>query len=285
MKHMQKDGNLSDIQLILTDLDGTLLLPDYNSIGERSKQALRSASLHGIKLSICTGRCMRFIPRPALEPDLFDYAITSNGAVCTDLATKKTVFTQYLSADKAKMCWSILQKVDPMVEWNVNGRLLLERRKYDRWVEMYPWNIRCLENGQVVLIDDIETYFNDGAPHLEKVNVLGVNADVKEFLISRLSETNDFSWLGATGDTLEITDSKTDKGTALRKLCTYLDIDVCKTLAFGDSPNDIALLSAAGYGVVVANGQPDVLAMADDQALSNEAEGVGLYIDQNILTP
>lgn len=272
-----------DMRLILTDLDGTLLRPDYHSIGERTIRALHDARAQGIKLSICTGRCMKFIPAPALEPGLFDYAITSNGAVCTELATGKSVFTQYLSAEKAKLCWNILRMVDPMVEWNVDGRLLLERRNYDRWLKMMPWNEHCVEKGQAALIDDIEDYFRNGAPRLEKVNVLGLSHSEMGQLVPRLAAAGAFSWLGATGDTLEITDRQTTKGTALKRLCAALGIDVSRSMAFGDSPNDIALLMQAGRGVVVANGQPEALAVADDRTLSNAEDGVGVYIEQHVL--
>ena len=52
----------------------------------------------------------------------------------------------------------------------------------------------------------------------------------------------------------EIISRAFNKGTAVIRLCEYLDIPVADTIAFGDSMNDLEMLQTAGLGICMANG-------------------------------
>ena len=54
-------------------------------------------------------------------------------------------------------------------------------------------------------------------------------------------------------------------------------------LAFGDSLNDLSMLTAAGRGVAMANAREDVKALIPARCLSNEQDGVADYIDKFVL--
>lgn len=64
------------------------------------------------------------------------------------------------------------------------------------------------------------------------------------------------------------------KGMALRRICEQNHIDVAECMAFGDSGNDIEMLRLAGYSYAMANACMDVKAVAKEEALSCEEEGV-----------
>jgi 3-deoxy-D-manno-octulosonate 8-phosphate phosphatase KdsC-like HAD superfamily phosphatase len=51
-------------------------------------------------------------------------------------------------------------------------------------------------------------------------------------------------------------------------------------VAFGDMPNDLAMLEWAGRGVAVANAHPDVLAAADEITLSHLDDGVAATLER-----
>lgn len=65
-----------------------------------------------------------------------------------------------------------------------------------------------------------------------------------------------------------------DKGTALEALQRTLGVDADQTVSFGDFPNDLGLLRAAGLSFAMANGHPDVLAAARFTAPANTQDGV-----------
>lgn len=61
---------------------------------------------------------------------------------------------------------------------------------------------------------------------------------------------------------VEVTAAGVDKGEALRALADRLGVPHESTLAVGDSENDRAMLQKAGVAAVMANGMPEIQALA-----------------------
>jgi hydroxymethylpyrimidine pyrophosphatase-like HAD family hydrolase len=74
------------------------------------------------------------------------------------------------------------------------------------------------------------------------------------------------------------------KGTATAALCRKLGISWEEVLAIGDGPNDMSLLAAAGFGVAMANGSPEVQAIAQAIAPSNQENGAAVAIARYVLS-
>jgi hypothetical protein len=53
--------------------------------------------------------------------------------------------------------------------------------------------------------------------------------------------------------------------------------------AFGDDLNDIDLLQWAGYGIAMGNAREEVNATADSVTLSNQEDGLAVWIEENVL--
>lgn len=65
-----------------------------------------------------------------------------------------------------------------------------------------------------------------------------------------------------------------DKGEAVRALQRDMGIGREQTVAFGDFPNDLGMVRAAGESFAMANGHPEVIAAARHVAPPNSEEGV-----------
>ena len=79
---------------------------------------------------------------------------------------------------------------------------------------------------------------------------------------------------------VEITPPDVDKGTGLAIAAAELGIDASEVLVFGDMPNDIPMFKWAGWRrVAVENAHPALMALADEVTLSNERDGVAIYLD------
>lgn len=72
---------------------------------------------------------------------------------------------------------------------------------------------------------------------------------------------------------------------SLRALAKLLDIDIADTIGCGDSANDMAMLEAAGVGVVVSNATPDTAAIADYCAKSSCDDGVFAEVLEKFIEP
>lgn len=62
---------------------------------------------------------------------------------------------------------------------------------------------------------------------------------------------------------VELVRRDVNKGSALRQMCAACGIPVQRSIAFGDSANDREMLSAAGWGVSMGNGDAVIKSQAD----------------------
>lgn len=79
---------------------------------------------------------------------------------------------------------------------------------------------------------------------------------------------------------IEITPKGVDKGESLSWIADHAQILLKDTIAFGDSHNDIPMLSMAGMGVAMANASEEVKYAADQVTASNDDDGIHQYLSQ-----
>lgn len=73
---------------------------------------------------------------------------------------------------------------------------------------------------------------------------------------------------------VDVMNTATNKGAALRSVQSALGVTADQTMAFGDYLNDLELLDAAAHSYAMANAHPDVKARARHIAPSNAENGV-----------
>jgi hydroxymethylpyrimidine pyrophosphatase-like HAD family hydrolase len=79
---------------------------------------------------------------------------------------------------------------------------------------------------------------------------------------------------------VEITAAGVDKSTGLAWIAEHYGVDPARVVAFGDMPNDAAMLRWAGRGVAVADAHPEAAAAADAVTRGSDADGVAIYLDE-----
>ena len=84
---------------------------------------------------------------------------------------------------------------------------------------------------------------------------------------ARASKGSALAWLRAS------------KGSALAWLCERLGVPREQSVAFGDSPNDLEMIRAAGDGVAVGNACEALLAEADHVTATNAESGFATYLE------
>jgi hydroxymethylpyrimidine pyrophosphatase-like HAD family hydrolase len=78
---------------------------------------------------------------------------------------------------------------------------------------------------------------------------------------------------------IEVFAKGVSKAQGLAALCASLEIDADEVIAFGDAPNDLAMLRWAGRGIAVANAHSAVLAAVDQVTAANNEDGVARVIE------
>lgn len=272
------------IRLMITDLDGTLLKNDHLTVSPRTAAALAAVQARGVRLCACTGRPLSLMVNVA-KPLGFDYAITCNGAACDDLRTGRRLFAAYMSAEKAAFAWDQMAHVDSMVEWFVHGEILLDAHNFGQWEQRVRavWHKNYLRAGRATVVPDIHDFFAQGAPELEKLNVLNFPEGSMVEPIAAMRATGNYEISTSLGYNFEIGDAQANKGTGITRLCQQLGLGLDEVVAFGDGDNDEEMLQTAGIGVAMGNARDRVKGFANQITLSNEEDGVAAWLEQAIL--
>ncbi len=268
------------------DLDGTLLSPDHRNVSPGNQEALREAKAVGIKLAFATGRCLGMIPHEALELGL-DFAVTSNGAAIYDLRQERQIYQYPFPAEEAAKACEVIERYLDFYELFVNGKVLLIRapRAEAAGLTMPPWGHFYIERrGSLPPMTSIRSFLAEGAPGLEKINVIECPRSELPSLRQELAGLGNFDLSSSMSyGGIEAVPKACSKGNAIRWLCHALGIALTRCAAFGDSSNDRGMLAAVGCGVAMENAPDDLKAAAHCVAPPYDQDGIARFIREHVL--
>ena len=277
-----KDLNeeLKGIRLLALDLDGTILT-DEKRVTPRMEAALRAAIDEGLDIVYVTGRPLTGIHDELLAIPRIHFAITSNGAVTTDLRTSERIRGAYLENDAAKEIAKIPMERNLIHSVFVDGIGYCEQAYFkDQW-NLYMGTkhenyIRKSRRGTDSINDLIDTSL------VGVENIWFMCHDQKErdelnaLILDRWQVQ---TVLTATTD-VEIGSPWADKGLALDDLAGKFGIDKEEILAIGDNENDLGMLRSAGIAVAMGNATNSVKEMAQVLTDTNEEDGAAKIIEE-----
>jgi Cof subfamily protein (haloacid dehalogenase superfamily) len=259
-------------RLIAFDLDGTLLRSD-GSISARTRAVLAAAEAAGLVLMSVTGRPPRRLREVAQATGLRGLAICSNGGLVYDLTADVVVRQNRLEADVARALIANLRRAIPGVAFAIEAGEHYGREPNYRVLDEHAHDR-----------DDLRMQHAD-ALHLSRDGVTKLIVQHAErSLADLLSITREHAGALASvthsgAEFVEVAAASVTKAFALEECCRELGMSAEEVIAFGDMPNDIPMLSWAGRAVAVANAHPEVLQVADEVTLSNDADGVAVRLE------
>jgi hypothetical protein len=261
-------------RLVATDLDGTLLRSD-GTLDERTRRAIAQIEAAGIPVVLCTARPARVLGPLARATGHRGVAVCSNGSVICDLHTEQVMETFPFALGVAREVVSRLRAAIPDITWAMERHATFAREP--RYVPHWPVPDDTIVAEIDALLAEPVLQLMARHPWLTGDQLL---AHARE-LVSDLAELSHSS----NADTLlEIGAAGVSKASGLALLCERQGIDAAEVLAFGDMPNDLAMLRWAGRSVAVANAHADVIAQADEVTASNDDGGVALVLER-LLAP
>jgi Cof subfamily protein (haloacid dehalogenase superfamily) len=256
------------IRLVASDLDGTLLRGDL-TVSDRTRAAIHDARLAGMTFVAVTGRPPRSVRSLNERIGLEGIAICANGALVYNLDSDTILDQTPLAAEAALRIVRGLREAAPGVAFAWEdaagfsceptwGRdpLTPERRGFGDPLELI--HVPLLK----VLARHPDLDFDELAERARRV--AGDEAVV--------------TW--STRQVVEVSAAGVTKAFALQRVCDRLGVAPAEVVAIGDMPNDLTMLSWAGRSVAVANGDPEVLAAADEVTATNEEDGVALVLER-----
>lgn len=248
---------MPNFDLIATDLDGTLFY-DREHIADRDRDALRRVRALGIPCAIATGRELDAV-RPALDRlvlwDMFDYIIYSGGAGFFDIAKQEDVSAGMLSVETLRTIYERYRDCGLSVVLVQDGKLFVSEAtpmlEAEAKLLHYPL-VACGDLRRVMTHPHNKVILNGPAEVVDRVLPLAM-ADPDPA----------YEWHRSHDNYIDCYARNVNKGAALHALCARLGIDPARTLAIGDTENDLELLRAAGVSACPGDGSPAVQAVAD----------------------
>lgn len=272
-----------DIKLIALDLDGTTLNHE-RVISKHTRDTLEAAADRGVAIVVATGRPKGALPKDVFEIDAIRYVITSNGASITDLKEDEVIYKNCMSPETARFAGDLISGYPYVIEAFTEGIAYIDGAYYRKVQETGD----AFRSPEYILrtrnpVEDIIGFIFDHADGIENINVNFESLDDKAEMRPVLETIPGATITSSFKNNLEIGGATTSKADALTKLGGLLGITRDEMMAVGDSPNDIAMIRAAGLSIAMGNGEDEVKEAADYVTLSNAEDGVAAAIERFVL--
>lgn len=259
-------------RLVATDLDGTLLRGDA-TFSARTRAVLRRARGAGMEHVIVTGRpargCLPFFTALGYR----GLAVCGQGAQVYDSGRGTLLSGTVLDGPAARAALSRLtERVGPLDLAVVTSGEEAEFVVSDGFCRGDERELRPYR-----LVDRARLWERPVDKVLLRHRALG-DGELAEAALRCAGEG--LTVVHAGPGIVELLPAGFDKATGLAGVARSLGLTAADVIAFGDMPNDIPLLRWAGHAVAMANGHPDLLAVADEIAPANDDDGVAEVLER-----
>lgn len=268
------------LRLIALDLDGTLLHTD-KGLTDRTQAILTTYIKHGTHVVIASGRSYASLPEEVMSVPGIEYAITSNGVAICKKSTGKKLFHFPLKPDCAQRLLQLIADTGAVFETFLDG-VPYAAADYVSYPTRYGASEHAIPYIQRTRkpVQNLLAFAREHLEELDCIDLITANSQQKQHLLNLAREISGIYITSSVPYLLEISDAAAGKGAAVRKLASYLDIAPEDIAAFGNAENDVDMMRFAGIGVAVANSPVEVQAAADYVTLSNDADGVAVFLEQ-----
>lgn len=246
-------------KILFTDIDGTLLSDDM-TVSAGNRKAVEKALEQGNYVVVATGRPVKsgkaIVERLGLTmPGC--YMIAFNGSVLYDCHGDRVLYEETIPLPHIRRLFEEAQKAGLYIQTYDQTDILTERKT--RELEYYSGRTGMSYRIIPHLKQELKR-----EPHKALLIHLESRQKLEEFQKANECWTKDILDSFFSSNTyLEYCPAGVNKGSAILRLCSLLDIPIEHTIAVGDEWNDISMIQAAHIGVAVKNAVEAVKEAAD----------------------
>jgi Cof subfamily protein (haloacid dehalogenase superfamily) len=272
----------SSIRLLATDIDGTLLNPQF-SISEGDLDALRRAHASGIEIVLVTGRRHSFALPIAKQLGFDLWLISSNGAVTRSLCGE-TFHRDLMPAQTCRRLCGAMQEFRGNTvltfDKEVKGAIVLEHMdelgaSIRRWLEKNMEYIEFVVPIEKALVTDpVQAMFCGSLERmsdaLQALEAAGMDGQVT--ILRTEYPARDLSMI-------DVLNAGCSKGHALERWAKHRGYRRDEVMAVGDNHNDVEMLEFAGHPVIMGNACEELRARGWRITRGNDACGVAAAVE------
>jgi Cof subfamily protein (haloacid dehalogenase superfamily) len=270
------------IRLLATDIDGTLLNPQFQ-ISEGDLAALRRAHAAGIEVVLVTGRRHAFALPIAKQLGFDLWLISSNGAVTRSLAGE----TFHRDMMPAAICRRLVGAMQEFrghtvltFDQETKGAIVLEHLdelgpSIRRWLEKNMEYIEFVVPIEKALVKDpVQAMFCGTTARmseaLQALNRAGMDGTVT--VLRTEYPERDLSMI-------DVLNTGCSKGHALERWAAHRGFRRDEVMAVGDNHNDVEMLEFAGHPVIMGNACEELRGRGWTVTLRNDECGVAAALE------
>jgi HAD superfamily hydrolase (TIGR01484 family) len=253
---------MSNIQLVVTDIDGTLVEIHGHKLTPAVKHAMQAVQKRGVTVVAATARPFD-MARELFEGLGFKgLSIFDGGASIYDVQIGELVWKNWLSVERLRAIAGILLPHATLADFFPGYTMLAASEiTLESIAEPAPYAYAIVD---ALALPEIQKQLQDLADL--NVHVLAGKSDATSTV------------------ELQITDKNSDKFHAIHALRGIVHSTKENTLGIGDSSNDVPLLQNAGIKVAMGNAAPEIRAMADYVVASVHEDGWAEAMNRFVLT-
>jgi len=270
------------IRLLATDIDGTLLNPQFQ-ISEGDMAALRRAHAAGIEVVLVTGRRHSFALPIAKQLGFDLWLISSNGAVTRSLSGE-TLHRDLMPAATCRQLCGAMQhfRGNTVLTFDkeTRGAIVLEHMdelgaSIRRWLEKNMEFIEFVVPIEKALVTDpVQAMFCGTMERMsEALRALDDSGmDGKVTILRTEYPERDLSMI-------DVLNAGCSKGHALERWTTHRGYRREEVMAVGDNHNDVEMLEFAGHPIIMGNACAELRARGWKITRGNHDCGVAAAVE------
>jgi HAD superfamily hydrolase (TIGR01484 family) len=108
---------MSEIKLVLTDIDGTIVRHGQHDPSSKVRQAIKDVQEKGVKLTAATGRPYEMTRDLFLEIGLEGLSVFDNGASVRDVKSGELFWNNWLSIDRLRAIATVLLPLSQIIDF------------------------------------------------------------------------------------------------------------------------------------------------------------------------
>ena len=268
------------IKAVFFDIDGTLL-NDSKRVEKATVLAIRNLKEQGILVGVATGRGPGFV-QPFMDNLGFDFAVTYNGQyiftrdklLYQNQLPKSLIYRviRYAGDKKREISLGTASGLvgSGLIEMGTStfGQIVsrLVPKKLTKTVEKsFKKIIRRIKPQNM---DYLKTIMREPVYQIVLVATEGESQKLRDhFPQVTITRSSPYS--------IDLISQGQSKVKGIERVGQLFDFDLDEVMAFGDSENDMEMLTGVGIGVAMGNGGEEIRAMAD--YVTDDVENDGLY--------
>lgn len=268
------------IQLVVSDLDGTLFDPEacFSSGAVEAIGLLKEA---GVAFSLASGRGYELMMPVIRRLGLTAPVIISGGAILLHAPGGELLDEQLMAMDDAAALLEYGRAAGLGVSFHEHDRVCAEGPQ-SVWQHTAARNWLPEEPERILPFKFCGDLLEGRTRPPARVDLFGEKERIQPAIHELPGLFPHLQVMQVIGH-LEITRAGVHKGSALERLAAYLNIPLPAVMVVGDDVNDLSMFAAAGLSVAMGNAHPTVQYMADAVAPPNSEGGFAWAVEKFVL--